>query len=144
MSDLCIVCKKIVKERQEALMCEGGCESWQHSVCGIPIDRAFYRRLVKGEIDYQWNCNSCQIIDNTPAPPPLLPDMLNFSSPAAERTHQDLLQIPANPWTRQLIMISPNQWMTLLLLRVPPFSHRPMIIWTLQMIIRHSISIIPT
>ena len=97
MSDLCIVCKKIVKERQEALMCEGGCESWQHRVCGIPIDRAFYRRLVKGEIEYQWTCNSCQIIDITPASPPLLPDdMLNFSSPAAESTHLDLLQIPVS------------------------------------------------
>ena len=52
--------------------------------------------LVKGEIEYQWTCNSCQIIDTTPAVHPLLPGMLNFSSPAAESTHLDLLQIPSS------------------------------------------------
>ena len=108
MNDLCIVCKKFIRERQEALMCEGGCESWQHRVCGVPIDRKFYRKLVKGEVEYQWICKSCQIIAITPAEPPLLQDdMLNFSCPVAESTHLDILQIPHSFLDQTTDMLEP-------------------------------------
>ncbi|KAK7093109.1 hypothetical protein V1264_008758 [Littorina saxatilis] len=54
----CIVCQVAVTSRQEALLCDGPCGRW-HRICGIGIDRATYRRAVRGELELDWRCQDC-------------------------------------------------------------------------------------
>ena len=49
MADLCIKCKKEVRKRQEAILCDT-CQKWCHKTCWTGIDRSVYRRMVTGEV----------------------------------------------------------------------------------------------
>ena len=62
MADLCLRCKKEVRKRQEAILCDK-CEQWCHRTCGTGIDRAFYRRMVKGEVSIDWQCINCSTVE---------------------------------------------------------------------------------
>ena len=54
--DPCILCRKIVRPRQEAIQCEK-CSFWQHRICNTGIDRNSYRQAVKGLLELQWTCD---------------------------------------------------------------------------------------
>ncbi|KAI0232988.1 hypothetical protein LSAT2_016769 [Lamellibrachia satsuma] len=74
-SSACLSCLRIVRKRQEALLCDG-CNLWQHRVCGTGVSRAFYRQLVKGSVDLpQWRCCNCAPKVHTPVPPPSPPTL---------------------------------------------------------------------
>ncbi|XP_035686596.1 uncharacterized protein LOC118422872 [Branchiostoma floridae] len=56
----CVVCRKAVRRRQEALQCD--CEKWQHRACQTGISRESYRRMNRGEANEElaaWRCNDC-------------------------------------------------------------------------------------
>ena len=56
MADSCIKCKKEVRKRQEAILCDK-CEKWCHRTCGTGIDRSVYRRMVKGGVRGAMGCD---------------------------------------------------------------------------------------
>ena len=41
------------------MLCDGPCGRWQHRICGTGIDRATYRRAVRGDIELDWRCQDC-------------------------------------------------------------------------------------
>ena len=61
----CIVCRQEVRQRQEALECEG-CLQWQHRTCGTGISRDDYRAAVRERRPLDFTCQGCQ------NPPPAL------------------------------------------------------------------------
>ncbi|XP_078655613.1 uncharacterized protein LOC144902210 [Branchiostoma floridae x Branchiostoma belcheri] len=83
----CVVCKKTVRARQEALQCDS-CNRWQHRTCQREITRDFYRQLVNetAELGF-WQCQDCR---KAPLPmgdepsPPSTAELL--SPPAGEST----------------------------------------------------------
>jgi len=58
MGPFCIVCKKFVNSRQEALLCDG-CNKWQHRICDSGVPRDTYRNAVKNGDDIPWQCKPC-------------------------------------------------------------------------------------
>ena len=72
MADSCIKCKKEIRKRQEAILCDK-CEKWCDRTCGTGIDRSVYRRMVKGEVTVDWQCADCinaqQLIELQPEDP---------------------------------------------------------------------------
>ena len=58
-SNLCIVCNKVLRPRQEGLIYDL-CKHWQHRTCNSGIDRTFYRRAVKEKLDFPWICSACE------------------------------------------------------------------------------------
>lgn len=58
-SESCSQCQKIVRNRQEALLCDI-CNRWNHRTCDTGITRDKYRELKrKGEFD--WHCKDCHV-----------------------------------------------------------------------------------
>ena len=59
-SELCVLCSKTVRPRQEALKCDA-CHRWQHRICNTGITRSFYRKMVRGEAEMEeWYCVECK------------------------------------------------------------------------------------
>ena len=57
----CVVCKRLVRRRQEAFQCDV-CDHWQHRTCGTGITRAFYNKINKQpELMAFWSCKNCQV-----------------------------------------------------------------------------------
>ena len=63
----CIVCGKLVRPRQEALLCEG-CERWQHRTCETGVSQLDYREAVRSGESIDWRCVDCEnpILNSTP------------------------------------------------------------------------------
>lgn len=59
--DLCILCRKTVRARQEGLMCDG-CQFWQHRICNTGVTREQYRKAVKERTDINWRCSQCSTV----------------------------------------------------------------------------------
>ena len=57
--DSCIICDKIVRPRQEALLCDG-CERWQHRTCQTGISQHDYRGAVRSGNSINWHCEDCE------------------------------------------------------------------------------------
>ena len=54
--DACVVCRKLVRKRQEGLHCDR-CQRWQHRTCNSGISLSFHRKVVKGIEELQeWVC----------------------------------------------------------------------------------------
>ncbi|KAI8516131.1 hypothetical protein Bbelb_069440 [Branchiostoma belcheri] len=83
----CVVCKKTVRARQEALQCDS-CNRWQHRTCQREITRDFYRQLVNetAELGF-WQCQDCRTAPLSMGDEPSLPSTAELlSSPADEST----------------------------------------------------------
>ncbi|MPC19062.1 hypothetical protein E2C01_011969 [Portunus trituberculatus] len=84
--DKCLVCKNLVRPRQEALLCDV-CNSWQHRTCKTGISREDYRRVVREGLDVNWSCTTCSSVqdfsvhdcpeDHLPTPTQALVDDIN-------------------------------------------------------------------
>ncbi len=59
MEFLCVLCKKEVRERQEAMECDV-CKNWQHRTCNSGISRPEYRRLIKEDVAIEWLSHNCK------------------------------------------------------------------------------------
>lgn len=80
MTHLCIVCKKFVNSRQEALLCDG-CNKWQHRKCNSGVSRDVYRKAVRDENDIPWKCSHCATSQDTVLP--------NFESTRNEGNYEN-------------------------------------------------------
>ncbi|KAI0234624.1 hypothetical protein LSAT2_015051 [Lamellibrachia satsuma] len=63
--DICVICEKVVRPRQQALQCDQ-CDRWQHRICDTSISQAQCRELVKGteqRDDFQMKCFNCECND---------------------------------------------------------------------------------
>lgn len=66
--DNCRVCKREVKETDDALLC-AGCNRWQHRICGTGFNGKAYRSLQHLE-HFTWWCHDCSLpIDLMPTEP---------------------------------------------------------------------------
>lgn len=54
----CLSCSGIVSSRMHAVACDT-CGGWQHRRCGTGISAVDYKRMVQGDLNISWNCNSC-------------------------------------------------------------------------------------
>ena len=68
MDHLCIYCEHPVRERQEALLCDG-CQKWQHRTCNTGITQAEYREAVRSENQIDWRCTTCSDASTIYEPP---------------------------------------------------------------------------
>ena len=57
--ELCLLCSRVVTDRQQALQCDG-CVKWCHRVCGTGISRAEYNQLMK-RTSFEWRCRDCTL-----------------------------------------------------------------------------------
>ncbi|XP_061194682.1 uncharacterized protein LOC133202820 [Saccostrea echinata] len=57
MADECVVCSKLVRPQQEALICDD-CNRWQHRTCNV--SRQQYRDLVRSRDDFEFRCLKCK------------------------------------------------------------------------------------
>ena len=58
VEDLCIICEKQVRGRQQALLCDG-CNRWQHRVCKSGISQKDYREAVQQNKAINWQYKGC-------------------------------------------------------------------------------------
>ncbi|XP_076068555.1 uncharacterized protein LOC143040981 [Oratosquilla oratoria] len=56
--DPCIICRKQVRPRQQAILCDG-CSRWQHRVCNTGITQDEYREAVRSNETISWRCQEC-------------------------------------------------------------------------------------
>ena len=93
----CVKCDFEVRQRQEALLCEG-CNRWQHRTCGTGVTREEYRAAIRSGGSIDWRCLQCQ--DDSFDPP-------QCSTPKHQPTYSPPPS-PRSPLAHQLSPSSPQ------------------------------------
>ena len=68
-----MVCTKIVRPRQQALLCDE-CKGYCHRTCQSTISSGHYRQLVRNQEEFEWYCSICR--PTATGPGPLLEEMM--------------------------------------------------------------------
>ncbi|KAI0210721.1 hypothetical protein LSAT2_004466 [Lamellibrachia satsuma] len=71
----CIACASEVRPRQQAIQCDT-CLQWQHRTCNTGVTQEMYRRMVREEEQFDWQCTLCSI-PNVEAPTITPPPAIN-------------------------------------------------------------------